>query len=304
MNPIDSKYIILIVGPTAVGKTRVAIDLAKVLNTEIISADSRQCYQEMNIGVARPSKEDLLSVKHHFIATHSVPEPLTAASFETEALNLVRELFKTKRAVVMVGGTGLYIRAFCEGLDQIPAIPDTVKVEIRQQYELHGLKWLQEQLAIKDPAFLAKAEAHNPHRLMRALEVLEATGHSILHYQQGTSQVRPFRIIKIGLDLPRQQLYRRIDERVLQMMDQGLEEEARSLLRWRHLSALQTVGYQEMFQYFDGSISRERAIELIQQHSRNYAKRQLTWFRRDPDIKWFSPDNLREMLEYASEQMR
>lgn len=304
MNPIDSKYIILIVGPTAVGKTRVAIDLAKVLNTEIISADSRQCYQEMNIGVARPSKEDLLSVKHHFIATHSVQEPLTAASFETEALNLVRELFKTKRAVVMVGGTGLYIKAFCEGLDQIPAIPDTVKVKIRQQYELHGLKWLQEQLAIKDPAFLAKAEAHNPHRLMRALEVLEATGHSILHYQQGTSQVRPFRIVKIGLDLPRQQLYRRIDERVLQMMDQGLEEEARSLLRWRHLSALQTVGYQEMFQYFDASISRERAIELIQQHSRNYAKRQLTWFRRDPDIKWFSPDNLREMLEYASEQMR
>jgi tRNA dimethylallyltransferase len=304
LNPIDSKYIILIVGPTAVGKTRVAIDLAKVLNTEIISADSRQCYQEMNIGVARPSKEDLLSVKHHFIATHSVQEPLTAASFETEALNLVRELFKTKRAVVMVGGTGLYIKAFCEGLDQIPAIPDTVKVEIRQQYELHGLKWLQEQLAIKDPAFLAKAEAHNPHRLMRALEVLEATGHSILHYQQGTSQVRPFSIIKIGLDLPRQQLYRRIDERVLQMMDQGLEEEARSLLRWRHLSALQTVGYQEMFQYFDGSISRERAIELIQQHSRNYAKRQLTWFRRDPDIKWFSPDALSEMLEYTSEQMR
>lgn len=304
MNPSDSKYIILIVGPTAVGKTRVAVELAQALDTEIISADSRQCYQEMNIGVARPSEEELQSVKHHFIATHSVQEPLTAASFEAEALSLVRELFKTRHSLVMVGGTGLYIRAFAEGLDQIPAIPDKVKYDIRQQYELHGLKWLQEQLAIKDPAYLSKAEAHNPHRLMRALEVWEATGHSILHYQQGTSQIRPFRFIKIGLDLPRQQLYKRIDERVLKMMDQGLEQEARNLLRWRHLPALQTVGYQELFEYFDGSISLVRAIELIQQHSRNYAKRQLTWFRRDKGIKWFSPDAISEMLEYTYEQMR
>lgn len=274
-------------GPTAVGKTSFAIALAKKLGTEIISADARQCYQEMNIGVARPSVEELNTVPHHFIASHSVNEELNASFFENWALDKINSLFEKKDTVVMVGGTGLYIKAFCEGLDLIPAIDASVRENIIQQYEKLGLRWLQKEVSVKDPSYWAKGEQKNPQRLMRALEVMLGTGHSILSFQNKKTIERPFTIIKIGLEIPREQLYERINQRVFTMVEEGLEAEVKSLAAFTHLNALQTVGYSEWAAYFEEKISKEKAIENIQQNTRHYAKRQMTWFKKDPSIQWF-----------------
>ncbi len=284
-----SKTIIIIVGPTAVGKTTFALDVAKLLNTEIISADSRQCYKELNIGVAKPSVDELQQVKHHFINSHSVQEEVNAVVFEHYALNAAEEIFRSKDVAVMVGGTGLYIKAFADGLDDIPAVNEDLRQQIIDQYEQNGLEWLQNEVLQKDPEFWAVAEQHNPQRLMRALEVKESTGNSITEFRKGEKQDRPFNIIKIGLELPREELYNRINIRVDQMIEQGLLQEANELLPLRHLNALQTVGYKELFDHFDRNISLEKAIEDIKKNSRHYAKRQLTWFRKDQDISWFSP---------------
>jgi len=274
-------------GPTAVGKTSFAIALAKKLGTEIISADARQCYQEMNIGVARPSVEELNTVPHHFIASHSVNEELNASFFENWALDKINSLFEKKDTVVMVGGTGLYIKAFCEGLDLIPAIDASVRENIIQQYEKLGLRWLQKEVSVKDPSYWAKGEQKNPQRLMRALEVMLGTGHSILSFQNKKTIERPFTIIKIGLEIPREQLYERINQRVFTMVEEGLEAEVKCLAAFTHLNALQTVGYSEWAAYFEEKISKEKAIENIQQNTRHYAKRQMTWFKKDPSIQWF-----------------
>lgn len=271
---------ILVAGPTAVGKTRKAIELALQYKTEIISADSRQCYREMNIGVARPTPEELAAVPHHFIASHSIHDNLNAAWYEKFALDKVNELFTRHTVVVMVGGTGLYIKAFMEGLDEIPETDPVIRASVIRDYEEKGLHWLQEEVKQNDPVFFAQGENQNPHRLMRALEVVRSTGKSILSFRKGEKAQRPFDIKMLVMDLPRPQLYERIDQRVDEMVNAGLEEEARGLYAFRHLSALQTVGYQEWFDYFDGNTSREEAIALIKQHTRNYAKRQGTWFRK------------------------
>lgn len=271
---------ILVAGPTAVGKTRKAIELALQYKTEIISADSRQCYREMNIGVARPNPEELAAVPHHFIASHSIHDNLNAAWYEKFALDKVNELFTRHTVVVMVGGTGLYIKAFMEGLDEIPETDPVIRASVIRDYEEKGLHWLQEEVKQNDPVFFTQGENQNPHRLMRALEVVRSTGKSILSFRKGEKAQRPFDIKMLVMDLPRPQLYERIDQRVDEMVNAGLEEEARGLYAFRHLSALQTVGYQEWFDYFDGNTSREEAITLIKQHTRNYAKRQGTWFRK------------------------
>lgn len=272
--------VILVVGPTAVGKTRKAIELALQYKTEIVSADSRQCYREMNIGVARPTPEELATVPHHFIASHSIHDNLNAAWYEKFALEKVNELFTRHTVVVMVGGTGLYIKAFMEGLDEIPETDPVIRAAIIHDYEEKGLSWLQEEVKQNDPSFFTQGENQNPHRLMRALEVVRSTGKSILTFRKGEKAHRPFDMKMMVMDLPRPQLYERIDQRVDEMVRSGLEEEARGLFPFRHLPALQTVGYQEWFDYFEGKISREEAITLIKQHTRNYAKRQGTWFRK------------------------
>ncbi len=276
----------IIVGPTAVGKTSFAIELAKELNTEIISVDARQCYQEMNIGVARPNKEELAQVTHHFIASHSIQETINASVFEQYALNKVDEIFKTKDAVVLVGGTGLYIKAFCEGLDMIPAIDPEIRAGIINQFEKLGLRWLQKEVSVKDPIYWEKGEQQNPQRLMRALEVKLGTGKSIVNFQNQNKVVRPFNIVKIGIEMPRELLYERINQRVMNMVEEGLEQEVQSLVPHTMLNALQTVGYSEWLPYFNGEIDKSRVIELIQQNTRHYAKRQMTWFKKDPEIKW------------------
>ena len=283
-----SKTVYIVMGPTAVGKTNFAIALAKALNTEIISADARQCYKEMNIGVARPSAEELKAVAHHFIASHSVTEEINASYFENWAIEKATSLFKTKEAVVMVGGTGLYIKAFCEGLDLIPAIDASIRENIIQQYKKLGLRWLQKEVAVKDPIYWEKGEQKNPQRLMRALEVKLGTGSSIISFQNKKAVERPFKMVKIGLELPREELYNRINARVLTMVEEGLEKEVRGLQEAAHLNALQTVGYSEWKDYFEQKITKEKVIDQIQQNTRHYAKRQMTWFKRDPAITWFN----------------
>jgi tRNA dimethylallyltransferase len=279
----------IVVGPTAVGKTKYAIELAQKLQTEIISADARQCYQELNIGVARPSNEELAQVKHHFIASHSIHDTVNAGTFEAYALAKTTELLAKFGTVVLVGGTGLYIKAFVEGMDQIPAIDPAIRSQIQEDVSLKGIDWLQTQVQAKDPAYWASAdqgEQQNTQRLSRALEVVTGTGQSILNFQQQSKKSRPFNIQKIGLELPRAQLYDRINQRVVQMVNMGLEEEVNALRPQFHLNALQTVGYQEWLPYFEGQQSKAAVIEAIQQNTRHYAKRQMTWFKKDAEINW------------------
>ena len=287
-----SKTVYIVMGPTAVGKTSFGISLAQVLNTEIISADARQCYKEMNIGVARPSVDELKAVPHHFIASHSVNENINASYFENWALEKVQSLFTTKDAVVMVGGTGLYIKAFCEGLDLIPAIEPSIRENIIAQYEQLGMRWLQKEVSVKDPLYWEKGEQKNPQRLMRALEVILGTGSSIISFQNKKPIERPFKIVKIGLELDREEIYQRINDRVLNMIELGLEKEVKSLQNSAHLNALQTVGYSEWKDYFELKISLEKVIENIQQNTRHYAKRQMTWFKRDPATTWFKAGSI------------
>jgi tRNA dimethylallyltransferase len=279
----------IVVGPTAVGKTAYAIELAKKLKTEIISADARQCFKELNIGVARPTTSELNAVKHHFIASHSIHEPVNAGVFETYALEKTAELLNQYGSVVMVGGTGLYIKAFAEGMDAIPAIDPAIRLQIQNDLSNNGLAWLQGQVEKLDPTYWAAAdlgEQQNAQRLSRALEVVLGTGQSILDFQQQQKKHRPFAIQKIGLEMPRAQLYDRINQRVLQMVEMGLEEEVRSLVPQFNLNALQTVGYQEWLPYFEGKQSKDAVINAIQQNTRHYAKRQMTWFKKDATIQW------------------
>ena len=293
------KTVIIVTGPTAVGKTSVAISLAKHFNTEIISADSRQCFKELKIGVARPSEEELKEVTHHFIASHSINENINAVLFEQYALQKVNELFEKHEHVILAGGTGLYIKAFCDGLDEIPPIENSIRKRIIENYETNGLAWLQEQVSRKDPAFYKVGEIQNPQRLMRALEVMESTGQSILGFRKNEKSKRDFRIIKIGLELPREKLYSNINSRVDKMIEQGLVEEVRSLLPYRQLNALQTVGYSEIFDYIDGRISLQAAIEEIKKNTRQYAKRQMTWFRKDKEIEWINPAQVDKIVSVA-----
>jgi tRNA dimethylallyltransferase len=272
-----------------VGKTKYAIELAQKLQTEIISADARQCYQELNIGVARPSLEELASVPHHFIASHSIQETINAGIFEQYALAKANELLAKFGSVVMVGGTGLYIKAFVEGMDQIPAIDPALRSQIQDDVSLKGMEWLQAQVQAKDTAYWAQAdqgEQQNTQRLSRALEVVIGTGQSILSFQLQAKKTRSFNIQKIGIELPREQLYDRINQRVMQMVELGLEEEVSALRPQFHLNALQTVGYQEWLPYFEGHQTKEAVIQAIQQNTRHYAKRQMTWFKKDAEISW------------------
>ncbi len=294
----DKKNIVVIVcGPTAVGKTAVAIELAKFFQTQIISADSRQCFNELNIGVAKPSLDELNLVTHHFINSHSIHEIVNAGVFETYALNAANEIFQHSNIAVMVGGTGLYIQSFCEGMDAMPVIDVSIRAKIKHQYQSNGLMWLQEQLQLKDPVFWHTAEQQNPQRLMRALEIVEATGQSNIDFRKGDKQQRNFDIIKIGLTLSREMLYTRINNRVDTMMEQGLLKEAENLIPHKSLNALQTVGYKEFFNYFDGNCTLENAIEELKKNTRHYAKRQMTWFKKDDAVQWFQPNEVAVIIE-------
>ena len=290
---MKEKKCIIIAGPTAIGKTAEAIRLAKLYNTCIISADSRQCYRELRIGVARPTEDELKEVKHYFIANHSVTENISAATFAKEASAYLDEIFEDHDVAIVCGGTGLYIKALVEGLDDIPLIPDEIRVETIRLYKEKGIDALRNKLLDLDPSFAGRGDIHNPQRMMRALEVVLFLGKSIFDFhksvdssqltvnrQQSTVNRQQISFTYNILKLPRELLYERINQRVDKMIEDGLEEEARSLMDYKELPALQTVGYKEFFDYFDGKYTREEAIEKIKQHTRNYAKRQITWFKR------------------------
>ena len=299
----SKKTVIIIAGPTAVGKTAVAIEVAQKLGTEIISADSRQCYKELSIGVARPSEEELAAVPHHFIASHSIHEKLNASVFEQYALAKAGEIFRQQDTIVMVGGTGLYIKAFCEGMDEVPEVANSIRQEIIASYNQKGLAWLQQEIQTLDPDFYKTAELQNPQRLMRALEVFKGTGKSILTFRKGRKARRDFDIVKLALELPKEELQHNINTRVDKMLEAGLLEDVRRLLPFQHLNALQTVGYRELFDFFNGEISLPDALQAIKKNTRQYAKRQMTWFRKDPAYQWMSSHNRDGIKNYIMESL-
>ncbi|WP_343670154.1 tRNA (adenosine(37)-N6)-dimethylallyltransferase MiaA [Chitinophaga sp.] len=284
---MKGKKVIVIAGPTAVGKTAMAVRVAQYFNTAVISADSRQCYREISIGTAKPGAAELAAVPHYFINSHSIREEVNAGIFEKLALQYAEEVWRNNDVVVLCGGTGLYIKAFCEGIDDIPAAPAEIRKEVIARYEQEGLGWLQEEIKAKDPGFYAVGEIQNPQRLMRALEVFNATGRSILEFRTGSVIRRDFEIIKTGIELEKPQLHANIATRVRQMVKDGLVEEVRAVQEFRGHNALQTVGYTKIFDYLDGKISLKEAEELIVVHTRQYAKRQMTWFRKDKEIRWY-----------------
>lgn len=281
----------IIAGPTAVGKTATAIQMAQRLGTSIISADSRQCYREMTIGTAKPSREEQAAVPHYFINSHSVTEHLSTADFERLALGYLDDIFKTTNSAVVCGGTGLYIKSLCEGIDEMPEVDKVIEQQVNEQYKEQGIEWLQQALQLEDLDFYNTGEVQNPVRMLRALIFKRSTGSSITQYRTGVKKERPFNIVKVALELPREVLYDRINRRVDIMMADGLLKEAEALYDMRHIKNLQTVGYSELFEYMDGNCTLPEAINKIKQHSRNYAKRQLTWFRKDKEFMWMNPND-------------
>ncbi|MBD1429263.1 tRNA (adenosine(37)-N6)-dimethylallyltransferase MiaA [Sphingobacterium litopenaei] len=294
----NKKTLVVVVGPTAVGKTATAILLAQHFNTEIISADSRQFYREMTIGTAKPDADELAAAPHHFINSHSIKEEYSAGDFERDALKLLDELFLTKDIVVMVGGSGLFVRAVCEGLDDLPKAPEGVREALNKSFEVQGLEPLKSRLKEIDPAYYAVADIDNPQRVIRALEVYEATGNPISFYQKKDLVQRPFTIVTIGLNMEREKLYERINLRVDKMMEAGLLEEVKSLAAYRQKPAMLTVGYSEIFDYLDGTVSLQDAVGKIKQNSRRYAKRQITWFKKYGNTTWFEPYQTEEIIHF------
>jgi tRNA dimethylallyltransferase len=290
MNASSTKTLIVIAGPTAVGKTAAAIEVAKHFDTVVVSADSRQFFREMSIGTAKPSEEELAQVKHYFINSHSITEPFSVGDFERECLLLLDELFKVHDHVVLAGGSGLYIKAICEGFDDLPTADPAIREQLNLELEQKGLNYLQEKLKLADPIYYSQVDLGNPQRIIRALEVFESSGKPISSYRQSTVNKRPFHIIKLALNMPREVLYRRINDRVNIMLQQGLLAEVASLLPYRHLNALNTVGYAEIFDYMDGITPLDKAVEMIKQNTRRFAKRQLTWFRKDHQFIWFDAE--------------
>ncbi|WP_316803905.1 tRNA (adenosine(37)-N6)-dimethylallyltransferase MiaA [Pedobacter nototheniae] len=294
------KTLIVVVGPTAIGKTALAITLAKHFGTEIISADSRQFFKEMAIGTAKPDVEELAAAKHHFIDSHSVTQLFSTGDFEVEALKTIDTIFNHHNTAIMVGGSGLYINAVVNGLDEMPEIDLSIREKLNKQFESEGISVIQTQLALHDPEYFAKVDQQNPQRMIRGLEVFLSTGKKLSSMLSATKKQRPFNIIKIGLNTDRPILYNRINLRVDKMMHEGLLNEVKSLQSFRMLNALNTVGYAELFDYLDGKITLEEAIAAIKQNTRRFAKRQLTWFRRDEEIKWFEPEAAKAVIEFLN----
>ena len=294
---IDDRLLVVVAGPTAVGKTSLAIALAQKFNTEILSVDSRQFYREMSIGTAAPSFQELSLISHHFIHHLSIQEPYNVSQFENDALILLDNLFQNHRIVFMAGGSGLYINAVCNGIDLLPDPDPEIRSNLKGIFKEAGIAALVEELTHLDPEYARTVDCSNPARLMRAIEICHITGMPYSSLRTNTPKKRNFQTLKIAIELPREQLYQRINSRVDDMMQAGFFEEALSLYPYRHLNALNTVGYKELFDHFSGLTSLEFAVDKIKVHSRRYAKRQLTWFKKDHEYKWFQPDEINRIIE-------
>ena len=290
------KCLLVIEGPTASGKTSLSVELANRFNCKIISADSRQMYREMHIGTAVPSADELACIQHFFVGNLSVRDYYSASMFESEVNMLLEKLFLETEIVIMTGGSGLYINCVCKGIDDFPATDPSVREDLMNQYKTEGIEGLRSSLKLVDPIYYEQTDLRNYKRILKALEVSIMTGKPYSSFLKGEPKLRPFKILQIGIELPREELYNRIDSRVDRMIEMGLEDEVMTLLPFRGANALNTVGYKEFFEYFDGTISREEAIRLIKRNTRHYAKRQMSWFSRDKDIKWFHPGEV-DMIE-------
>ena len=298
MFDLKTPLLIVIAGPTASGKTALSIDIAEHFDAEIISCDARQFYKEMNIGTAKPTEQERSNVKHHFINTHSIETDYSAGDYEKDVLSFLDIYFKEKKIAVMVGGSGLFMRVVCEGVDSFPEIPESIRLELKERFEKEGIEPLREELSRLDPLYYAKVDLNNPQRIIRALEVCIASNLPFSSFQGKEREQRKFSILKFALNWDRNVLYERINRRVDKMINEGLENEAKELYPKKHLNALQTVGYQEFFDYFEGVMTKNEAIDKIKQHSRNYAKRQLTWLRKEKDINWIEmPMNHNEIIK-------
>lgn len=294
--------LVVLLGPTGVGKTKFSLELASELEAPILSADSRQIYREIPIGTAAPSAHEQAAVAHFFVGSHSIHTPYSASLYETEAMRVLEHLFLEHRYVVLSGGSMMYIDALCSGIDDIPDVRPEVRREVYRRHEFEGLAPLLEELARRDPIYYSRVDRCNYKRVLHGLEVCLSTGQPFSSFHTGAKRHRPFEIIKIGLNRPRGELYDRINERVLEMMRNGLEQEARAVYPYRSLNALNTVGYKELFAYFDGEINLDQAVAKIQRNSRVYARKQLTWWQRDAEIRWFSPQDLCDILAYIRQQ--
>lgn len=294
---------ILVVGPTAVGKTELCLNLAKKFNSEIISCDSRQFYKETNLGTAKPSISELEQVPHHFINSLSVETSYDVKMFEKDAINLIEKLFFKHQFLILTGGSGLFADAVINGLDEMPEIDPEFRKEVIEEFEEKGLEFLQNEVEKNDPEYFQQVDINNPQRLMRAIEVFRGTGKPFSTFRVKKKAERNFKTIKIGLTRDREELYQRIDDRMDLMIEAGLFEEAASLFEKRHLNALQTVGYSEIFGFLEGKYDKEEAIRLLKRNSRRYAKRQLTWFRRDSEITWFHPSDESNIIAYINAQI-
>lgn len=293
-----NKTLIVIVGPTAIGKTALAITIANYLHTEIISADSRQFFKEMEIGTAKPSEEELAAAPHHFINSHSITDFFSTGDFELQALKVIEELFSGNDAAVMVGGSGLYINAVLNGLDDLPDTDLSIREALNERFKLTGIESIQTELSVVDPEYFEHVDQSNPQRLIRGLEFFLSTGKRLSSFLSKTKKERPFKIVKIGLNKDRAELYQQINHRVDLMMENGLLEEVKKLMPFKEYNALKTVGYAELFDFLEGNSTLEMAVNKIKQNTRRFAKRQLTWFRRDEEIKWFDPAQTTEVIKY------
>ena len=291
--------LIIVLGPTASGKTELGVKLAEKLNTEIISADSRQIYKELKIGSAPPDADQLKRIKHHFVGYKSIHDYFNASMFEMDVLSILPGLFEKYDKALLIGGSGMYIDAVCSGIDDIPTVDPLIRQKLQEQYQNEGIESLRIQLKMLDPKYYDIVDLRNPNRILKGLEISIMTGKPYSSFLTRKKKSRDFSILKIGIKLNRDELYDRINKRVDQMMDQGLLEEARILYPLKELNALNTVGYKELFSYFDGSISLVEAVELIKRNTRRFAKRQVTWFQRDSEITWFNPKKENEILEFV-----
>lgn len=294
------KTLVVLLGPTGVGKTELSFALAEQLGSPILSADSRQLYAEIPIGTAAPTQDELARVKHYFIGTHKLTDYYSAAQYEIDVLSLAERLFQTHNELLLTGGSMMYIDAVCKGIDDIPTVDDITRRTLLERYEKEGLEPLVEELRLLDPEYYRIVDLKNPKRVIHALEICYMTGRTYTSFRTRTAKERPFCVVKIGLRREREELYGRINQRVEQMIADGLVEEAMSVYPYRHLNSLNTVGYKELFAHFDGDCTLEFAIEKIKQNSRIYSRKQMTWFRRDENIRWFHPDEKEEILSYLS----
>ena len=298
---ITMNILIVVLGPTGVGKSAVSIQLAKHYQTEIISADSRQFFNELAIGTAVPSADDLKSVPHHFIQTKSIHDYYNVSEYETEAIQLIDQLFHAKNPLILTGGSMLYVDTICKGIDDIPTVDPVIRDEVIRWYNENGIEALRQRLLELDPEYYHQVDLNNPKRLLHAVEICLMSGKTFTSFRRNKIKERPFRILKIGINQDRKILYERINERVLKMMNDGLLEEAKTVYPYRNLNSLNTVGYKELFTYLDGDCSLDEAVDLIQRNTRKYARKQLTWFRRDQDIKWFEPEQISEIITYIDQ---